>query len=280
MILRTLFVIMLCTATMLTSRAQQKIPYGNNPAAGHYMLVGDAKLYYEVYGQGEPLVMLHGGVYGYIDEFASLIPLLAERYQVICIATRGHGKSFMGNSPYTYEQRAKDVFQVVRSITQDSVIVLGFSDGGMSALKLAATYPQLVKRLVAIGVNDVPKGSAKDRYHYSRASLMKEDSAFFTRRLQLMPEPDRWDESLAKLNKLYNEDFMSTETFSKIVCPTLVMSGDHDDYATRESVVRCAAAIKGSQLSFIPGCGHVVFFCNFPAVWESMKPFLNMAFKQ
>ena len=72
-----------------SSAQSQAIPYGNNPQAGHYFDVGDARLYYEVYGKGKPIVMLHGGVYGYISEFEPFINRLSESYQVICIATRG-----------------------------------------------------------------------------------------------------------------------------------------------------------------------------------------------
>ena len=253
----------------------QSIPYGNNPKAGKYFSVGDAKIYFEIYGEGNPIVLLHGGVYGYIDEFEYFIPKLAENYQVICIATRGHGKSEIGNQAFTYQQRAEDAFKVIRSITKDSVIVLGFSDGAYSALKLAALYPQLVKKLVAIGAGDFPKTSTRKKFDYNPKDLLKYDSAFFARRLQLMPEPQRWKEALDKLNKLYNEDYISSETFGKIKCPSLVMSGDRDDYQPVEAVVKCAKAIPNSQLSIIPGCHHVVFYCNFPAVWEALHPFLN-----
>src|SRR5687768_10550964 len=135
----------------------QDIPYGNNPASGHYFNVGDAKIYYEVYGKGKPIVMLHGGVYGYIDEFAPFISKLAENFQVICIATRGHGKSEVGKQPYTYQQRADDANKVIRSITKDSVTVIGFSDGGFSGFKLAALYPELVNKLIVMGVGDRPQ---------------------------------------------------------------------------------------------------------------------------
>src|SRR5688572_23511560 len=244
----SLLISCLCALLCCVSLNAQKIPYGNNPAAGHYVVVDDTKLYYEIYGQGEPLVMLHGGVYGYIDEFAPFIPKLTEKFKVILIATRAHGKSGIGKSAFTYAQRATDAFNVIKSITRDSVTVLGFSDGGMSALKLAAEYPELVKRLIAIGVNDHPQGSTKDKYHYSRETLMKEDSAFFASRLSLMPEPQRWDEVLEKLNRLYNDDYMSVETFSKIKCPTLIMSGDRDHYSDINSVVHLAKSIDGAQL--------------------------------
>lgn len=257
------------------SAFSQKIPYGNNPKTGNYVSVGDAKIYYEIYGKGKPLVLLHGGVYGYIDEFEPFINRLSEKYQIICIATRGHGKSEIGTEPFTYNQRAEDAYKVIRSITKDSVTVLGFSDGAFSGLKLAALHPELVVNLISIGAGDYPKDRTTKKFNYTSEGLMKYDSAFFAGRLALMPEPKRWKECLAKLNRLYNDDYMSTETFSKIKCPVLVMSGDRDEYNSLEAVVKCAKAIPGARLSVIPGCHHVVFFCNFPAVWESVKPFLS-----
>jgi len=257
------------------SAYSQSVPYGNNPAAGHYFSVGDAKLYYEVYGQGKPLVMMHGGVYGYIDEFGSFISKLAENYQVICIGTRGHGQSEIGHTQFSYQQRAEDVYKVVRSITKDSVIVLGFSDGAFGSLKLAALHPELVKKLIAIGAGDYPKDRKTEKYNYTPEGLMKSDSAFFAGRVALMPEPKRWKECLTMLNKMYNEDFVSTETFSAIKCPTLIMNGDRDGDNSIDAVVKCAKSIKGSQLAIIAGCWHVVFFCNFPAVWAAIDPFLH-----
>lgn len=255
----------------------QKINYGNNQSVGQYFDVGNCKLYYEVYGQGKPIVLLHGGVYGYIDEFEPFVEKLSHTNQVICIATRGHGKSEIGHSQFSYKQRANDAYKLIRSITKDSVMVLGFSDGGMAALKLAALYPEMVKKLITIGAGDLPKLPAgKKRYEqYSAESLMKYDSAFFNSRLALMPEPNRWDESLKMLNKMYNTDFVSTETFRKIKCATLIMAGDKDEYTPTEDFVKCKKAIKNAQLSIIPGCGHVIFYCNFPAVWAALEPFLK-----
>jgi pimeloyl-ACP methyl ester carboxylesterase len=252
----------------------QDIPYGNNPAAGHYINIDGTKIYYEIYGTGKPLVMLHGGVYGYIDEFAPFIPKLAENFQVICIATRGHGKSEMGNDPFTYKQRADDAYKVIRTITKDSVIVVGFSDGGMSGLKLAALYPELVKKLIVMGVGDRPKGRQHEKLNYTPEKLMKSDSAFFASRLKLMAEPDRWRECLSKLTDMHNNDSMSKETFDKIQCPVLLMNGDQDGYSTIDEFIQCAKYIHNVQVALIPGCYHVIFFCNFPAVWASLQPFL------
>ena len=269
-----ILLLLFSTCLITLSVSAQQVNYGNNPQAGHYFSVGDAKLYYEIYGKGEPLVMLHGGVYGYIDEFENFIPKLAEKYQVICIATRGHGKSEVGTEPFTYSQRAEDAFKVIRSITKDSVTVIGFSDGGLSSLKLAALHPELVKKLIAMGVSDKPKGHPGEQL-YTTEGLIKSSPGFFEERLKLMPEPGRWGECLDKLNVLYNKEVISKETFEKIKCPALLMNGDHDDYSGIDTFITVAKAIPNAQVSLIPGCHHVIFYCNFPAVWESMQPFLN-----
>ena len=254
----------------------QKIPYGNNLNAGKYFNVGDAKIYYEIYGKGKPLVLLHGGVYGYIDEFEPFINRLSEKYQVICIATRGHGKSETGTEPFTYKQRAEDAYKVIRSITKDSVIVIGFSDGGFSGLKLAALYPELVNKLMVMGVGDRPQNRQGEKLNYTTEGLMKSDSVFFTSRRKLMPEPERWQETLSKLSSMYNNDYMIKETFEKIRCPVLLMNGDRDGYSSIDEFIQCAKYISNTQVALIPGCHHVIFFCNFPAVCESAKPFLGL----
>ena len=157
-----------------------KVPYGNNPETGEYFDAGDAKLYYETYGKGEPILLLHGGVYGYISEFEYLIQRLAEKHQVICLATRGHGKSEIGKQPYSYTQRAQDAYKLLKHLNINKALVIGFSDGAYSGYKLAATYPQVVTRLVAMGAGDRPKDPARQQAKYSEDALMKASGEYFT----------------------------------------------------------------------------------------------------
>lgn len=219
--------------------------------------------------------MLHGGVFGYISEFAPFIPVLSEEFQVICLATRGHGKSDIGHEPFSYEQRADDAYKLVQHLKLDDVTVIGFSDGGFAAYKLAAMYPDIVKKVVAIGAGDDPPKDTPGNSNYSAESLLSEYGDFFKKKLEYMPEPERWDESLQMLNDLYNKSSISKETFEKISCPVLIMGGDSDEYSTPKEFLAVHEYLNDSQLSIIPGCSHVVFFCNFPAVWESMRPFIG-----
>ncbi len=254
----------------------QPIPYGYNSEAGKYFDVGDdTDLYYEIYGEGAPLLILHGGVFGYINEFEYLIPKLAEKYQVICLATRGHVKSDIGNEPFTYEQRASDAYKMIKHLGLERVTVIGFSDGGFAAYKLAAIYPDVVEKMVVMGAGDDPKKEEPGTSDYSAEELMREMGDYFKKRVENMPEPERWGESLEMLNDLYNYSHVSVETFSKIKCPVLVMSGDGDEYSGPEECLAAHQYLPDSRLSIIPDCGHVILYCNFPAVWESMKMFLG-----
>lgn len=114
------------------------IPYGANKEAGRYVDVGDAKIYYEVYGTGDPIVVLHGGIVGSPLEMGQFIDSLSRRYQVIAVSTRGHGKSELGSETSTYERKAQDVEAVVNAVTTGSVTVLGFSDGAYTGYFLAS----------------------------------------------------------------------------------------------------------------------------------------------
>ena len=261
--------------TPQADKATTSIPYGNNPNAGKYFDTGDAKLYYEVYGNGDPILMLHGGVYGYINEFEYLIPLLEENHQVICLATRGHGKSEIGKQQFTYKQRAEDAYKLLQHLNIRKATVIGFSDGGYSGFKMAALYPEAVNKIVAMGAGDRPNDPTRQRANYTEAELMKTSGNYFAGLKKLMPEPQRWNECLAMLNNLYNNEVVSNETFEKIKCPVLVMTGDKDEYVTVQKAVSSYQQISGALLSVIPGCGHVIFYCNFPAVWEAMKGFVN-----
>ena len=156
MILCAVFTTALFSCCAHAQTKAEAIPYGANPAAGHYMRVDDANIYYETYGSGgTPLVLLHGGLYGYIDEFGDLIGELSQHRRVIAIATRGHGKSDIGTKPFSYALFANDAYAVIRHETAEKVDVLGFSDGAVTSYTLASAHPELIRRLVAIG------GSAK-----------------------------------------------------------------------------------------------------------------------
>lgn len=110
-------------------------PYGNNTVAGHYAQAGDARIYYEIYGKGKPLFVFHGGGVGTPYEMGQMIDNLRKNYRVIVVSTRGHGRSEIGHSELTYEQKANDMLAVMREVTDEPAVLLGFSDGAYTAYK-------------------------------------------------------------------------------------------------------------------------------------------------
>ncbi|MFT4031164.1 MAG: alpha/beta hydrolase [Siphonobacter sp.] len=264
---------------VLLLSAQSSIPYGNNPNTGRYHNVGDANLYYEIYGRGKPIVLLHGGLFGYIDEYEFLIPKLAEDHQVIAIATRGHGKSELGHKKFTYAQLAEDAYQVIRSITSDSVCVIGFSDGGIAGYNLAARHPELVRKLIAIGAPRRPADrtlSLQEEGKMTVEQLEKKYPDFVKSRRAIMPEPTRWAEFLDRLDEMWNlPTFITDRALQQLTCPVLVLAGDHDPYFRLEKLIETFRLLPKGQLACVPGCGHVVLYCNFPAVWEDISSFIN-----
>ncbi len=247
--------------------------YGNNPKAGHYANAGDAKIYYEVYGKGQTIVVLHGGIFGCTYEMHQFIDSLSKNYQVIAVSTRGHGKSELGTETITYEQKATDVMSVINAVTKDSVIVLGFSDGGYAGYKLASMYPGKVKKLIAIGATELYPGLRDFAFDAKQALAL--DSAYWKQQFKLMPEPQRLPEMFAKLGNMYNHLTLGKDFFQTIQCPVLVMAGEKDQANPPQRVIETAQMIPHSQAGIIPNCTHGVFLENFPAVWTSVIPFLK-----
>jgi pimeloyl-ACP methyl ester carboxylesterase len=179
-----------------------EIPYGPNVKAGHYVQAEDAKIYYEVYGKGKPIVILHGGIFGSTYEMFQFIDSLKKNYQVIAVSTRGHGKSELGTEPITYEQKANDVIAVINAVTKDSVTVLGFRDGGYTGYELASRYPNRIKKLIAIGATELYPGLRDFAFDAKKGVAL--DSVYWKQQFTLMPEPQRLQEMFKLLGDMYN----------------------------------------------------------------------------
>lgn len=282
-------VIVVCAvfAAMLLSciaQAQDKpatIPYGANPAAGHYLRVDDANIYYETYGSGgTPLVLLHGGLYGYIEEFGDLIGELSKHRRVIAIATRGHGKSELGTKPFSYALFASDAVAVIQHETEGKVDVLGFSDGAVTSYALASAHPELLRRLVAIGgprkFTDWPPAAQAEFKNAKPSDVERDSPQFVAQRKKLMPQPDRWLEFNQRLATLWAGPVYVTDAqIQSIKVPTLIIMGDHDQYNQIPKMVELFQLLPQGELAIIPGCGHVVLDCKGAFTITAVETFLD-----
>lgn len=239
--------------------------YGTNDTAGHYLDVGDAKIYYEVYGEGKPVLLLHGGMFGYINEYEKYIPVLSKNYKVIAIATRGHGKSELGEKELSYDLFAEDVSKILKKESNEKALIVGFSDGAIISFLFAANYPDLTDKVVALA-----GGFGSDWFHKPALNSMKgltgeglEKSypGFVSSRKKLMPQPERWNEFIAELNKVNMQPVFITDEAAKLIrSPVLVIGGDRDQYFRIDNFTHVHQTLPNSQLAIIPQCGHVDLF--------------------
>src|SRR6218665_1165632 len=124
---------------------QDKIVYGSNAKAGRYLQINGAKHYYESYGQGRPMLLIHGNRTG-IKGHAAQIEHFSKRYKVYAIDCRGRGRSELGKDTLTYVQQAKDMAAFLEQLNLDSVAVIGRSDGAIIALLMGMYFPERVEK--------------------------------------------------------------------------------------------------------------------------------------
>ena len=240
---KTTIVFLVLLVSFASTLAQTKnINYGNNPKAGHYTFVNGIKLYYETYGSGEPLIMLHGNG-GSIEAFSNQIPFFEKYYHVIAIDSRLQGKS--GGSPDTisYSLMASDFNALLNQLHIDSAYVLGWSDGGINGLIMALKYPDKVKKLAVSGANTVPDSTA---FKYSDILGMK----------NFVENNTTASKTEIALNKMMlYEPNISYDSLKQIRCPVLVMAGDHDIIKLGHTL-KIYQSIPVAELCIYPNSHH------------------------
>ncbi len=257
-------------------KAGSDTPYGNNAIVGRYVQADDVKIYYETYGEGKPLFVLHGGGVGTPYEMGQLIDSLRSlnQFKVYVVSTRGHGRSELGIHHMSLEQRAADMSSVIRQLASgQKVSLVGFSDGAYTSMSVAVHHPELVERIVAIGAGTVKAGyMAADA---NVADWEQFDSRFCAQQRRIMPQPERWQEFLSDYMSYWHHLNLGEEFFTRIQCPILMMVGDEDDHAPVQTVVDAYFMAPVAQLSIIPKAWHTCFLDNFPATWGAMKGFVQ-----
>jgi len=219
--------------------------YGSNDSTGGYVTAGNIRMYYETYGNGEPLLLLHGNSSS-ISSFKHQIPELSKKYRVIALDSRGQGKSSEDGTKFTYELFAADTKAFLDQLQLDSVNILGWSDGGNIGLIMAMKYPQKVKKLAVMGANLYNNSSSVKPWvnkllnkEYKELTDTVASDVFRKRMIGLL---------------LY-EPNISEKELANIQCPTLVMAGS-DDMIKEEHTKGIAAGIKHSQLVIFPKGNH------------------------
>ncbi|MBR0261648.1 MAG: alpha/beta hydrolase [Selenomonadaceae bacterium] len=249
-------------------------PYGDNVKIGKYVQADDAKIYYEVYGAGEPILILHGGGVGTPYELGKILDELKKSHKLIVMSTRGHGRSEIGHTPLTYKQKAEDALAVLDDLKISAPVqILGFSDGAYTAYEIAALYPEKVERIMAIGAGTLKAGYFPS--DMSLADLEKFDKRFIDGQKKIRPEPERWQEFLSDYMKFWSSQSVGAETFGKIKCPVLLIVGDEDDHAPVITVLAAHQMIENSRLCVVPKAWHTAFLDNYDVTSTAIFQFVN-----
>lgn len=226
------------------AHSQNTIDYGNNPKAGKYFNNNGVKVYYEIYGEGQPLVILHGNG-GSIRARGSFIEEFSKKYKVIGIDNRCHGKTDCPAGYLTYDQMAEDVNQLLTYLKMDSVLVWGHSDGGIVGLLLAIRHPDKVKKLLASGANLRPDSTAIDAGIFPLLDIIGKQAqgdSIHTKQYRLLVDQPHIPDSELK----------------KIKSDVLIMAGDRD-VIRNEHTLEIFNNIPGALLCILPGTTHMVF---------------------
>lgn len=223
----------------------------------------DINLYYQEKGKGEPLLLLHGngedGTY-----FVNQLSFFSDRYRVIAVDTRGHGKSPRGTAPFTMEQFAADLHKLMDKLEIQKAIILGFSDGANIAMKFALKYPDRMKALILNGGNLDTKGVKRSiqipieiGYRFAKLFAGKSEEA---------------KSHMEILGLMVNEPNIQPEELRAIQAPTLVIVGTKD-MIKQEHTEIIAQSIPNAKLSVIPG-DHFIANKNPEAFNKVVEDFL------
>lgn len=233
MLRRTLLAIAALTLAqpVALSIAQEGISMLTPVQSGHAPING-VEIYYETFGSGRPLVLLHGGLMAG-ESFAPLIPILAEGRQVITVDLQGHGHTPPFERPMTWANLATDIAGLIRHLGHDKADFLGYSLGGLVALRTAIDHSEVVDRLVLVSIPYAFSGwhDYNQQGMRSMSAAMAEEtmqSPMYELYERLSPDPSQWARTLEQTGALTGGDFDWSAEIPAIASPTLLVYGDYD----------------------------------------------------
>lgn len=245
-------------------------PYGANKAAGATFVHDGITFYYETYGQGEPLVLVHGNG-GSIGLLAAQIEFFRTHRRVIVMDSRDQGRSGDSAGPITYEQMADDLAALLDHLQIKKADVLGWSDGGIEALLLGLRHPDKVGKLVAMAANLNPDAI------YPETRKWVDDF-----RAGLPADPAKTVEgrrALKMVTLLANEPHIDPAELRKIAAPTLVVSSDHDMILLHHTV-DIYENLPNANLAVLPNNTHAVPLDDPKLFNETVDRFLATPFQK
>jgi pimeloyl-ACP methyl ester carboxylesterase len=273
----------LIAATLLVSY----IATAGAQAVGKRVTVNGMRMYYEVSGQGDPVVVLHGA-YMNIPSMGAIIPELAKTRRVYAIEFQGHGRTTDIDRRITYQNLADDVATFMDSVGLANADIFGYSMGGQAALQLAIRHPEKVKKLIAASVAYDLRGW-QPVYTAAIPTMTVEmitGLPFAADYRKLAANPNGFPELVRKLIALEKEPMAWEEDIKKIKAPVLVISGDADVMTLEHSVALfhlvgggvmgdMGKPLSTSRLAILPATSHTAVIGQTGLLMALIEPFLK-----
>jgi pimeloyl-ACP methyl ester carboxylesterase len=256
-----------------------------------YVEANGLNYYYEIHGDGEPLLLLHGGL-GTIDMFAPVLPGLSEGRQVVAVDLHGHGRTALGDRKISLQDIGDDMAVIVRALGYSQVDAMGYSFGGGVAFRFAVQHPELVRRLVIVSAGFSTAGFHPEmrpqqaQVGAAIADTMK-DTPMYQSYVAVAPHPEDFPKLLDRMGEFMREDFDYSEDVKKLTMPVMLVFGDSDMFTTPHIAefynllggnVRDAGwqreNMSENRLAIIPDRTHYDMFMGAELV-PTVLPFLN-----
>jgi pimeloyl-ACP methyl ester carboxylesterase len=261
------------------------------PARSGYVEANGVNYYYEVQGEGEPLLLLHGGL-GTIDMFDPILPIFTEGRQVIAVDLHGHGRTALGERPISLVDMGDDLAEVLRELGYGKVDVLGYSMGGGVALRLAAQHPQAVRRVVIASAPFAQDGFFPEmlpqqaQVGAGMADMMK-DTPMYQSYEAVAPHPEEFPQLLDRMGELMRQPYDWADDVKKLRMPVMLVYGD-SDMIRPAHIVEFYQLLGGglkdagwmrehmsqNRLAILPDLTHYEAFMA-PQLAHTVLPFLN-----
>jgi pimeloyl-ACP methyl ester carboxylesterase len=246
---RSFLTLLVTILSLIKMNAQEK-------ATGQYADINGLRMYYEIHGNGTPLVLLHGGGSTIQSTYGHVLPELAKTHKVIAVELQAHGHTKDIDRPLSFEQDADDVAALLKQLNIDKADIMGFSNGGTTSLQIAIRHPKFVNRLVLMSAT------------FSRDGMLPGFfDGFNNAKLSDMPKPlqEAYLEAnadTAGLRAMFERDVTRMANFRdideslihNIQAPALVINGDAD-VVRKEHALALATLLPYAELAILPG-GH------------------------
>nr|WP_246799741.1 alpha/beta hydrolase [Bradyrhizobium sp. CCBAU 51753] len=246
----------------------QMLPATPPPIAGRSARaeVNGISLFHVETGEGSPVVFLHGGLSN-SDYFGLQAPEVARRHRVICVDSRGHGRSTRNAQPFGYDLMTDDVVALLDHLQIPRAAIVGWSDGAIIGLDMAMRHPDRVTRVFAFGANTQTSGLKPDiDKNPTFAQFIARAKTEYER---LSPTPGEYDQFLQQIEKMWEiQPNWTDEQLRAIRAPILIADGQYDEGIKREHTEYMAATIPGAGLLILPNASHFAFLQD-PALFNA-----------